>query len=319
MSAQKLANDLFNGGLVVMLLTLVTSLGMTFGVKQILEPLKKIWVLIATIVVNAGLAPLIAIGVCHVLPVSGQARVGLEIVTIAAAGPAALKACELAKRADMAMAVSFTIVLQLVNIIVAPLWAKAIVTGATVKPLSIVGDLLLLVLAPLVVGLVLRARYPEHRDGWKAGLEKISNIALYIAIVVGLAINWKPLVHSLGTWVIAASIIIVILYIAVGWAAGWLAGSGDVEDSVTVSMLSGMRFTPIGLVVISTVLHNQSAYLTPALIFALVDTVIPFGAGAELGKYLTRAAKTQSPAASTARTPAAPARPVAAGGRGKVD
>jgi BASS family bile acid:Na+ symporter len=314
-AAHKLANDLFNGGLVVMLLTLVTSLGMSFSVGQILEPLRRIWLLVATIVVNAGLSPLIAIGVCHVLPITGQARVGLEIVTIAAAGPAGLKACQLAKRADMAMAVSFTIILQLINIIVAPLWAKAMVTGATVKPLSIVGDLLLLVLVPLIVGLVLRARYPEHRDGWKDGLEKISNIALYIAIVVGLAINWKPLVHSLGTWVIGASIIIVLLYIVIGWAAGWLAGSGNVEDAVTISMLSAMRFTPIGLVVISTVLHNQSAYLTPALIFALVDTVIPFGAGAELGRYLTRAAKTQPHAMATAR---AAATPVATGGHGRA-
>jgi hypothetical protein len=74
--------------------------------------------------------------------------------------------------------------------------------------------------------------------------------------------------------------------------------------------------------VISTVLHNQSAYLTPALIFALVDTVIPFGAGAELGKYQTRAAETTSHPAATSRTPAAsavPATPVAAGGRGKVE
>jgi BASS family bile acid:Na+ symporter len=191
------------------------------------------------------------------------------------------------------------------------------VTGTTVKPLSIVGDLLLLVLAPLAVGLVLRGRYPDHRDRWKEGLERISNIALYIAIVVGLAINWKPLVHSLGSWVIGASIIIVVLYIVVGWAAGWLAGSGNVEDAVTVSMLSGMRFTPIGLVVISTVLHNQSVYLTPALIFALVDTVLPFGAGAELGRYFSRAAKPQH-AAATALTAAAPAAPVVTAGREKV-
>jgi BASS family bile acid:Na+ symporter len=314
--AHKLANDLFNGGIVVMLLSLVASLGMTFSVKQILEPLNRTWVLIATIVVNAGLAPLIAIGVCHLLPVSGQARVGLEVATIAAAGPVGLKACELAKRADLAMAVSFTIVLQLINIIVAPLWAKAVVTGATVKLLSIVGDLLLLVLAPLVVGLFLRGRYPEHRDGWKAGLEKTSNIALCIALVIGIAINWKPLVHSLGSWVIGASIIIVVLYIVIGGAAGWLAGSRNVQHSVTVSMISGFRFTPIGLVVISTVLHNQSAYLTPALIFSLVDTVIPLAAGVELGRYFSRASKTQPRAVATTHTP--PVAPVAAGGRGKV-
>jgi hypothetical protein len=55
-------------------------------------------------------------------------------------------------------------------------------------------------------------------------------------------------------------------------------------------MVSGMRFTPIGLVVIASVLKNQGAYLTPALIFALVDTVIPFLAGIEIGRAAGRAA-----------------------------
>ena len=300
MSAAHLFNAIFNAGLAVFLLTLVTSLGMTFSVKQILEPLRRVWLVAGTIVVNSGLGPLVAIGVCHLLPLTSQARVGVEIVTIAAAGPACMKACELAKRADMAMAVSFTIVLQLVNIVVAPLWAKGIVTGAKVNPWSIVVDLLFLVLLPLAVGLILRGRYPEHRDSWKAGLERTSNIALYIAIGFALAANWKAVVTILGSWVILASAVIVIVYIVLGWAVAFR----NRQEAVTISMISAMRFTPIGLVVISTVLHNQGAYLTPALMFALVDTIIPFAAGAEIGKYLTRAERKPAPTAAVASAPA---------------
>jgi len=136
MSVQHLFNAIFNASLVVMLLTLVASLGMTFSVKQILEPLRRVWLLVGAVVVNLGLAPLVAIGVCHLFPLTSQARVG-------AAGPVGLKSCELAKRTDLAMAVSFTIVLQLLNIVAVPLWAKAIVTGAKVNPWSILTDLLI--------------------------------------------------------------------------------------------------------------------------------------------------------------------------------
>ena len=284
MTVQHLFNAIFNAALVTMLLTLVASLGMTFSVKQILQPVRRVWLLVGTIVVNSGLVPLVAIGVCHLFPLTTQARVGVEIAAMAAGGPVGLKACELAKRADMAMAVSFTIVLQLVNIVVAPLWVKSIVTGATVNPWSIVVDLLFLILLPLAVGLILRRRYPEHRDGWKAGLEKASNIALYVVLAVGLAANWKAIVTSLGSWVILASAVIVIACILLGWAVAFR----NRQAAVTISMISGMRFTPIGLVVISTVLHNQGAYLTPALLFSLVATVIPLVSGAELGRYLTR-------------------------------
>ena len=150
MSVQHLFNAIFNASLVVMLLALVASLGMTFSVKQILEPLRRVWLLVGAVVVNLGLAPLVAIGVCHLFPLTSQARVGVAVVAVGAAvvavgaaGPVGLKSCELAKRTDLAMAVSFTIVLQLLNIVAVPLWAKAIVTGAKVNPWSILTDLLI--------------------------------------------------------------------------------------------------------------------------------------------------------------------------------
>ncbi len=284
MTAQQLFNGIFNASLVIMIITLVASLGLSLTVTQIVAPMKRVRLLIGTVLVNTVLAPLIAIGVCHLFPLSDQSRTGLEIVTIAAAGPAGMKACELAKRNDMAMALSFTIVLQLLNIIAAPIWADQIISGATVDVWSIVGDLLLLVLAPLIISMVIHARYPEH-DSWKSGLEKTSNIALIAALGVGIAVNWSLLTSSVGSWVIVASSVLALVYVAAGWAAGW----GTRESEVTISMVSGMRFTPIGLIVISTVLHNQGAYLTPALIFALMDTVVPFVVAVELGRLASRA------------------------------
>jgi len=306
MSVQHLFNAIFNASLVIMLLTLVASLGMTFSVRQILEPLRRVWLLVGAVVVNLGLAPLVAIGVCHLFPLTSQARVGVAVVAVGAAGPVGLKSCELAKRTDLAMAVSFTIVLQLLNIVAVPLWAKAIVTGAKVNPWSILTDLLILVLAPLVVGLILRSRYPEHRDGWKAGLDKISNIALYVLIAFGLAANWKAVVSSLGSWVILASVVIIIVYIVLGWAVAFR----NQQAAITISMITAMRFTPIGLVVIATVLHNQGAYLTPALLFALVGTFVPLAAGAEIGRFVSRSRpKPASGARAAAGAPPAAATP----------
>lgn len=298
MTTQQLFNALFNASLVIMIITLVASLGFGLTPAQILAPMKRVRLLIGTVLVNTVLAPLIAIGVCHLFPLTDEARTGVAIVCIAAAGPAGMKAAELAKRNDMAMALSFTIVLQLLNIIAAPIWAEQIISGASVNVWSIVGDLLLLVLAPLVVSMALHARYPEH-DTWKTTLEKTSNIALVAALGVGIAVNWSLLTSSIGSWVIAASTVLALVYVAVGWAAGL----GTRESEVTISMVSGMRFTPIGLIVISTVLHNEGAYLTPALIFALMDTVVPFLVAVELGRYAVRAQRHAAPAHASSAMP----------------
>ena len=50
--AQKLLNVLFNAGLVVMILTLIVSLGMSFTIQQILAPLRRVGVVLGIIVVN---------------------------------------------------------------------------------------------------------------------------------------------------------------------------------------------------------------------------------------------------------------------------
>ena len=295
MNAQHLFNAIFDAAVAVMILSLVTGLGLSLTLQQILAPLRRGWVLAATIAANSVLAPLAGIGVCHALPLSSESRVGVELAVMAAAGPVGMKAAELSKRADMAMALSFTIALQVVNIVAAPLWAKQIVTGATVDPWTIVKDLLLLVLAPLVVGQVLRARHGDQAKSWQADLEKVSNMALLVAIAVGLAVNWTLLTTSIGSWVIAASVVIVIVCMVLGWLAGRV---GDSQAAISISMVAGMRFTPVGLIVIATVLHNQGAYLIPALIFSLVCTVIPIVVGLELG----RAAERHVPKAATEST-----------------
>ena len=297
MTAQDLFNAIFNASLVVMLLTLVAGLGISLTIRQLVEPLNRVGVLASTVIVNSLLAPLIAIGICDLFPLSSEARTGIELATIAAAGPVGLKAAQLAKRADLAMAVSFLIVLQLVNIVAAPLWAKQIISGATVDLWTILKDLLLLVLAPLAIGLFLRARYPEHAGGWKTGLDKTSNIALVAVVAFGLAANWSVLVDSLGSWILVASAIIVLVYIAAGWVAGRIR---DSRSAVTIACVSSFRFTPIGLVVIAAVLNNQGAYLIPALLFSLVDTIIPLAAGIEFGRAAAKHPAEVAPAAAAA-------------------
>lgn len=296
MTAQQLFNDLFNASLVVMLIALVLSLGMSYTVAQIVAPLRRVWVILAAVVINCLLVPAVAWGVCILFPLNSAATTGIVLAIIAAGGPAGLMAAKLTRRADMALAISLTIVLQLANIVAAPLWAKAVVSGATVSPGVIIKDMCFLVLIPLAVGIVLRARYKDETASWKAECERISNIALVLLFAFGLAANWRLAVDQLGSWAIIVSIILTL----VPAALGALIGLKDVPTALTGAMVTGMRFVPIGLIVISTQLHNNPAYLAPALIYGLVYTFVMLGLGAELGHI----AGAQKQAATDVTTPA---------------
>ena len=69
---------------------------------------------------------------------------------------------------------------------------------------------------------------------------------------------------------------------------------------ITSSNIAAMRFTPIGLLVISTVLHNQGGYLTPALVAGFIDTVVPFVIAAEIGRFVSRSRAKPAPGARAA-------------------
>jgi predicted Na+-dependent transporter len=285
MTADKLLNLLFNAGVVVSIATTVLALGMSYRVAELLAPLRRVWLVVAMIVVNAVLVPAAAYGIGKALPIDSEAVVGLTLAAIGAASAAGLKASQLARRADLALAVSIVVVLQLVNLVAVPLWAGAVVSGASISASSILGDLLLLVLGPLAIGLLIRARYAEQARNWPIELGKISNLALAIALVAGIAVNFHAIVSLFGSWVLLASVLIAI----VGVGLGALVGRSDTETRNTTGLVSGLRFGSLGLIIIGTQLNGNSAYLGPAIVFSLVDLIVVLFLAVEIGRHASTA------------------------------
>src|SRR5260370_12022398 len=162
MTAQHLLTALFNAGIAISVGATVLSLGMTFTVRELVAPLHRVALVAALVVLNAGVIPAAAWGLAEILRMSSRYVPGLVLATVGAGSAASLKAAQLAKRADLPLAVSGVGVLQLVNIIAVPLWAGQVVTGASISAGQIVQSLLVLVLFPLVIGRALPAPYPAH-------------------------------------------------------------------------------------------------------------------------------------------------------------
>jgi predicted Na+-dependent transporter len=279
-TAQHLFTVLFNAGIAISIGATVASLGMTFSVRQIIEPLRRVGLIVAIVVLNAVVLPFAAWGIAKASPMSGQYVDGLVLATIGMGSAGALKAAQLAKRADLALAVSAVVVLQIVDIVAVPLWAGHVVSGASISAWAIVKDLLLLVLAPLAVGLLLSARYPENAKEWQPQLVKVSNLALVIALATGIAANWSTIVTMFGSWVIVTAIVIVI----VGLLLGALLGGRKAETRNATTLVSGMRFGSLGLIIIGTQLHGAANYIGPAITFSLVDLILPMLLAVEIGR-----------------------------------
>jgi predicted Na+-dependent transporter len=283
-TAQHLLTALFNAGIAISVGATVLSLGMTFTVSQLVAPLHRVVLVIAMVVLNAAVIPAAAWGIAEVFPMDSKYVPGLVLATLGAGSAASLKAVQLARRADLPLAVSVVVVIQLVNIVAVPLWAGQVVTGASISAWAIVKSLLLLVLLPLAVGLGIRARYADHAKAWQPELVKVANLAMVIALATGISANWSTIVSMFGSWVIVTAIVIVIVAAVLGLLLGLLLGGNSAEVRTTTGMVSAFRFASLGLIIIGAQLHGNATYLGPAITFALVDFVLPLAVAVEIGR-----------------------------------
>jgi predicted Na+-dependent transporter len=280
MSAEHLLTLLFNAGVAVSIVATVLSLGMSFRVAEVLAPLRRWMLMIVVVVLNCVIIPAGAWAVAKAFGLSNDAVTGITIAAIGAAGASGLKATQLSKRADLALAVSIVVLLQLVNLVAVPLWAGRVVSGASISGATILKDLLGLVLIPLLIGLFLRARYADNAKEWQPQLVKVANLALVIALVAGIAVNWSVIVSLFGSRALLASLVIA----AIALVLGLLAGGRDSATRATTGLVTGLRFASLGLIIIGTQLNGNPAVLGPAIVFALVDMIVCMFVAVEMGR-----------------------------------
>jgi len=280
MSADQLLTHLFNAGVAVSIISTVLALGMSYRVAELAAPLRRVWLVGLMILVNSVLVPAAAWGIAKALPIDDAAVTGMTLAVLGAASAAGLKATQLARRADLALAVSLVVVLQLANLVAVPLWAGQVVSGASISASSILGNLLLLVLIPLAIGLLVRARYAAHAAKWQVELARVSNLALALALVAGISVNWQAIVSLFGSWVLLASALTAIVSVVLGG----LVGYASAETRTTTGLVSGLRFGALGLIIIGTQLHGNADYLGPAIVFSLVDLILVLFLSVEIGR-----------------------------------
>lgn len=270
MTSHRVLVAVFTGGVTVAVIATVCSLGLQLTGAPMLAPLRRWRLLAGMVVLNAAAIPALAWGLSRAVPMEDAAAVGLALAATGAGSAAGLKVAQLSRRADLALALALAVVLQVANLVAVPLWSR-VIAGAAVSRVSISRNLLILIVLPLVVGLVVRARRPAAAARLYGPVSGLATAALVVAIIAGIAGNASALSAAATSWVPA----VAVVTIAVGLALGAALGGRSDATRATTSLMSGVRLTSLGLVLISTQLAGDAAYLGPAITFALLDLVLP--------------------------------------------
>ena len=228
----------------IFVLSSMLAMGLGLTVSEIITPLRNARLVILALLANFVLMPLVAVGLSTLLRLDEPLGVGLLLLGAAAGAPFLPKLAQIAK-GNLAFGVGLMVLLMVITVGYLPLVLPLLLPGVSVDPVQIATSLFLLMLLPLAGALAVRAWFPVAAASTKPVLDKVSNLSLILLVLLITASNINSVLAVFGTGGILAG----LLFIAVGFGAGWLLGGPGMDTRPVLALGTAQRNIAAALVV----------------------------------------------------------------------
>ena len=268
------------------------SMGLSLTLAQIIEPLKNARLVILALVANFILVPLLAYAITWVIPLDAPVRTGLILLSTAAGAPFLPKLAQVAK-GKVAFSVGLMVLLMVVTILYLPIVLPLLLGDVQVNPWDIAQSLIVMMLIPLAIGLLIRARWPDAAANVQPTFGMAANIGLLVLTVLGLVLNFSSMIALVGSLGILAGIIFIVISLVIGY----LLGGSDGGIKSVMGLGTAQRNISAALVVAA---QNFSAdVITYLMVIAVIGLVVLMPTAGELGKRAKGAGTEAAEAAPT--------------------
>jgi bile acid:Na+ symporter, BASS family len=217
--------------------------------------------------------PLLGFGVAALLGLDSALAVGLVIAATIPGGTTSNLVCLLG-RANVALSIVLTVVASLVTILTIPFVVDLAIGafGSGVDEVSLpvldtVVQLVVIVLVPVVLGMLIRARKPEVAARLERGVSAFGALVL-VALIIGIA---AQIGSDITTYLAQAGPAVILLNaggILVGGALGWVGGMVW-RDRLTLAVELGVKNATLGIL-IATLLSTDPLYTVPSAVYGVL-------------------------------------------------
>src|SRR5262249_49633277 len=193
--------ELLSGAIPITVLLVVSSMlavGLALTVRQILAPLRNFRLVSLALLTNFVLMPLGAFAIARLLWLDEPLGVALLLLVTAAGAPILPLLARICK-GNLAFAVGLMVLLMVVTVAYMPLVLPLLLEGVSVDPLKIARSLVFLMLVPLAIGLVVKARLSGAAAKMQSLLNKLSTLSLALLITLLLITNMQNVLNLFGT------------------------------------------------------------------------------------------------------------------------
>jgi bile acid:Na+ symporter, BASS family len=260
-------------GLPLALFVIMVGIGLTLTLADFRREARAPRAMVLGSVAQLVLMPLLAFGIAAALQLSAPLTLGL-VVLAAAPGGTTSNLVALLARANVALSIVLTVVASVVTIVTLPLAANlALLWRADdadvvvrVPLVDSIGLLLGIVLVPVVVGMVVRARRPEAAVRLEPKVSAFGAVVL-VLLIAGIAFDLRDELPTLIAQAGPAALLLNLGGLGLGFALGLLGVSR--RDRRTCAAELGIKNGTLAILIAVTVVGNE-VVATPAAVYSVV-------------------------------------------------
>ncbi len=252
-----------------LILTMLLDTGLSLTVQQIWQPLRDRWLIGRSLLANFVLVPLLVYGLLQTLPLSESVSIGLTIMAVAAGPPVLPKLAQLVN-GHLAYAVGLMMLMIGLTAVYMPFALSIVLQDVQVSPWQIAKPLVTLMLAPLVIGLLIRAKDEAIAAILQPWMRQISSAGLILGLTTSLLLQFNNLIAMVKT----GEIVVIIGFILIAFSLGYWLGGPDPGTRRTLAVGTAQRNIAASLLVASINFDDPAVVsviaITSLLLFVLI-------------------------------------------------
>jgi BASS family bile acid:Na+ symporter len=261
------------------IITSMLAMGLSLTVKQIVDPLRNVKVVLLALLANFVLVPALAYLITVVIPLDDGLATGLIIAGAAAGAPFLPKLVQAAK-GNAAFSVGLMTLLMIVTVIYLPIMLPILLPGTSVSPWDIAKSLIITMLLPLGIGLFIKARYEETAESLQPHMSQISSMAIVLMLVTILVLEFSTIIGTIGTGGILAALIFLVVSLGIGL----LLGGKDEGMRSVMGLGAAQRNLSAAMLVAAQNFSKDPNVLVMVMLIGILGLVLLMVVGGEMGK-----------------------------------
>jgi BASS family bile acid:Na+ symporter len=251
----------------------VFAIGLVSRVDDTLFLLRRPGLLLRSVVAINVVMPLVAAAMAWRFNLPQAVEVALVALAVSPVPPL-LPRKQIKARGESSYAIGLLVMAALIAILFVPVAVElvglAFQLPVHMTPWPIAKLVFATVLAPLLVGILVRRLAPGLAARFATPVERIANIVLVLCCLAVLMTAWPAIVAFVGTgalWAIAA-------FVGVGLAVGHGLGGTDPHDRTVLALAAATRHPGVALAIASANFPGDKAILPAFLLYLIFGAIL---------------------------------------------